>query len=66
MNTIPDIVAFKHERASRHIHESDRVWWIGGVVVAAFFVALIVWLQVVSPHTASQQMNHLGTTVNTR
>ena len=66
MNTIPDIVAFNRERASRHIHDSDRAWWVGGIVVAALFVVLIVWFEAFSPHTASPQMNHLGATVNTR
>jgi hypothetical protein len=42
MNTIADIVAFNRERASRHLREPDRAWWIGGLAVAAFYV-LWIW-----------------------
>jgi hypothetical protein len=38
MNTVLDIVTFNREHASRHIHEPDRAWWIGGITGAGIYV----------------------------
>lgn len=63
---LSDIVAFNREHASRHIDKSSCGWWYAGIVIALCFVLSVLYLEAWAPDSATQGVDELAATVNTR
>src|SRR5215510_9764575 len=53
MNRLLDLLKFNRDRASRHLVESDRGWWIAGLAVATVFVVSLICARIASATPSS-------------